>query len=168
MSICLTSISAAPLGLNKCVPIINPGLAPWAMQEYRPYRAPLHLPNQFTLLLLTSFAIVIDYCVTFVVQARVTHTNRSWTVVSVGGSIWVTLFLDLQISNSLSSHKKLLKSKANYNILLACIIFSITFVGRGCRLIPKGNAPRSSRVLKDLGFYFALVSSKPLSLCVTN
>ena len=31
--------SAAPLGLNKYVPIINPGLAPWAMQEYRPYRA---------------------------------------------------------------------------------------------------------------------------------
>ena len=25
-----------PLGLNKCVSIINPGLAPWAMQEYRP------------------------------------------------------------------------------------------------------------------------------------
>ena len=29
-------VSAAPLGLNKCVSIINPGLAPWAMQEYRP------------------------------------------------------------------------------------------------------------------------------------
>ncbi len=42
--------SAAPLGLNKCVPIINPGLVPWAMQEYRPYRAPLHLSNQYTLL----------------------------------------------------------------------------------------------------------------------
>ena len=28
--------SAAPLGLNKCVPIINPELAPWAMQECRP------------------------------------------------------------------------------------------------------------------------------------
>ena len=28
--------SAAPLGLNKCVSIINPGLAPRAMQEYRP------------------------------------------------------------------------------------------------------------------------------------
>ena len=28
--------SVAPLGLNKCVPIINSGLAPWAMQEYRP------------------------------------------------------------------------------------------------------------------------------------
>ena len=33
--------SAAPLGLNRCVPIINPGLTPWAMQEYRPYRAHL-------------------------------------------------------------------------------------------------------------------------------
>ena len=29
----------------------NPGLAPWAMQEYRPYRAPLRLSNQYTLLL---------------------------------------------------------------------------------------------------------------------
>ena len=28
--------SAAPLGLNKCMSMINPGLAPWAMQEYRP------------------------------------------------------------------------------------------------------------------------------------
>ena len=42
--------SAAPLGLNKCVSMINPGLAPWAMQEYRPYRAPLRLLNQYTLL----------------------------------------------------------------------------------------------------------------------
>ena len=31
--------SAAPLGLNKCVSIINPGLAPWAMQEYHPLGA---------------------------------------------------------------------------------------------------------------------------------
>ena len=30
---------AAPLGLNKYVTMINPGLAPWAMKEYRPYRA---------------------------------------------------------------------------------------------------------------------------------
>ena len=30
---------AAPLGLNRCVSMLNPGLAPWAMQEYRPYRA---------------------------------------------------------------------------------------------------------------------------------
>ena len=43
--------SAAPLGLNRCVPIINPGLAPWAMQEYRPYRAPLHLPYHFIILM---------------------------------------------------------------------------------------------------------------------
>ncbi|GEM_PF-6938853 len=28
--------SAAPLGLNKCVPMINPGLAPWALNKYRP------------------------------------------------------------------------------------------------------------------------------------
>ena len=26
--------------------MINPGLAPWAMQEYRPYRALLRLPYQ--------------------------------------------------------------------------------------------------------------------------
>ena len=43
--------SAAPLGLNKCVPIINPGLAPWAMQEYRPYRAHLRLPIYFIILM---------------------------------------------------------------------------------------------------------------------
>ena len=35
---------AAPLGLNKCVTMINPGLAPWAMKEYRPYRALRRLP----------------------------------------------------------------------------------------------------------------------------
>ena len=34
--------SAAPLGLNKCVSIINPGLAPWALQEYRPLGALCH------------------------------------------------------------------------------------------------------------------------------
>ena len=28
--------SAVPLGLNKCEAMINPGLAPRAMQEYRP------------------------------------------------------------------------------------------------------------------------------------
>ena len=43
--------SAAPTGFKKYVETINPGLAPWAMQEYRPYRAPLRLPNQYTLLL---------------------------------------------------------------------------------------------------------------------
>ena len=43
--------SAAPLGLNKYVSIINPGLAPWVMQEYRPYRAPLRLPNHFIILI---------------------------------------------------------------------------------------------------------------------
>ena len=42
--------SAAPLRLNRCVPIINPGRKPWAMQEYRPNRAPLRLSNQDTLL----------------------------------------------------------------------------------------------------------------------
>ena len=28
---------------------INPGLAPWAMKTYRPYRAHLRLSNQYTL-----------------------------------------------------------------------------------------------------------------------
>ena len=36
--------SAAPWGLNKCVTMINPGLAPWAMQEYRPIGALRHFP----------------------------------------------------------------------------------------------------------------------------
>ena len=30
-------------GLNKCIPMINPGLAPWALREYRPLGA--HCPN---------------------------------------------------------------------------------------------------------------------------
>ena len=42
--------SAAPTELDKYVSMINPGLAPWAMQEYRPYRAPLRLPSQYILL----------------------------------------------------------------------------------------------------------------------
>ena len=41
---------AAPLGLNKYATTNNPGLAPWAMQECRPCRAPLRLSNQYTLL----------------------------------------------------------------------------------------------------------------------
>ena len=44
--------SAAPLGLNKYVSMINPGLAPWAMQEYRPCRALRRLPTT-----INSFAI---------------------------------------------------------------------------------------------------------------
>ena len=47
-SIGLGQNCAAPTGLNKCVPMINPGLAPWAMKMYRPCRAHLRLPNQFT------------------------------------------------------------------------------------------------------------------------
>ena len=35
----IRAVSATPLGLNKCVSTINPGLAPWALQEYRPCRA---------------------------------------------------------------------------------------------------------------------------------
>ncbi len=38
--LCFRWESAAPRwGLNKCVSMINPGLAPWAMQECRPCRA---------------------------------------------------------------------------------------------------------------------------------
>ena len=39
--LCICWESAAPLGLNKSISMINPGLAPWAMQEYRPCRAHL-------------------------------------------------------------------------------------------------------------------------------
>ena len=42
---------AAPLGLNKCIDYYYPGLAPWAMQEYRPYRAFLRLPYHFIILM---------------------------------------------------------------------------------------------------------------------
>ena len=38
--------SAAPKGAQRMQKTINPGLAPWAMQEYRPYRAPLRLLHQ--------------------------------------------------------------------------------------------------------------------------
>ena len=38
--------SAAPLGLNKCIDYYYPGLAPWALQEYRPYRAHLRYHHQ--------------------------------------------------------------------------------------------------------------------------
>ena len=48
---------AAPTGLNKCVPMINPGLAPWAMKKCRPCRAHLRLSNQYTLLF-DAFALV--------------------------------------------------------------------------------------------------------------
>ena len=50
-SICFPEGCAAPTGLNKCVSIPNPGLAPWAMREYRPYRAHLRLPYHFTILM---------------------------------------------------------------------------------------------------------------------
>ena len=46
----IRALSAAPLGLNKCVSMINPGLAPWAMQEYRPYRAHRRFTTQYTCL----------------------------------------------------------------------------------------------------------------------
>ena len=39
--------SAAPTGLKECVSMPNPGLAPWAMKTYRPYRAHVrcHYPS---------------------------------------------------------------------------------------------------------------------------
>ena len=44
-------VGVPPLrGSIKCISMPNPGLAPWARQEYRPYRAHLHLFNQYTLL----------------------------------------------------------------------------------------------------------------------
>ena len=33
-------------GLNKYIDYYYPGLAPWAVQEYRPYRAHLHFYHQ--------------------------------------------------------------------------------------------------------------------------
>ena len=39
-------------GAQKCVGTINPGLAPWAMQEYRPYRAPLCPPIKYLVVLM--------------------------------------------------------------------------------------------------------------------
>ena len=46
--LCIRWESAAPLGLNKSISMLNPGLAPWAMQEYRPCRAPCGLVYSFT------------------------------------------------------------------------------------------------------------------------
>ena len=37
--LCIRWESTAPLGLNKCVLMTDPGLAPWAMKMCRPYRA---------------------------------------------------------------------------------------------------------------------------------
>ena len=47
--------SAAPWGSIDVPITINPGLAPWAMQEYRPYRAPLRLPYLFITLMCLSY-----------------------------------------------------------------------------------------------------------------
>ena len=35
--LCIRWESAAPLGLNKYISMLNPGLAPWAMKKYRAY-----------------------------------------------------------------------------------------------------------------------------------
>ena len=43
------------MGLNKCIDYYYPGLTPWAMQEYRPYRAFLRLPNHFIILMRLYF-----------------------------------------------------------------------------------------------------------------
>ena len=37
--LCIRWESAAPFGAQKCMSMINPGLAPWAMREYLPCRA---------------------------------------------------------------------------------------------------------------------------------
>ena len=42
--------SAAPLGLNKCINYYYPGLAPWAMQEYRPKGLFYVLPKLLSLI----------------------------------------------------------------------------------------------------------------------
>ena len=43
----LFSGCAASTGLKECVSMPNPGLAPWAMKTYRPYRAHVrcHYPS---------------------------------------------------------------------------------------------------------------------------
>ena len=43
-----------PYGAQKCVETINPGLAPWAMQEDRPYRALCIIPNQLFSIIMCS------------------------------------------------------------------------------------------------------------------
>ena len=45
---------AAPTGLKKCISMPNPGLAPWAMQGCRPYRALCIMPNQCKCIVLVS------------------------------------------------------------------------------------------------------------------
>ena len=49
--LCIRWESAAPLGLNKSISMFNPGLAPWALQEYRPCRAHLRFHHQSIALL---------------------------------------------------------------------------------------------------------------------
>ena len=52
--------SAAPYrGSMNVWGAINPGLAPWAMREYRPYRAHLRLPYHF-IILIRLLCIVLD------------------------------------------------------------------------------------------------------------
>ena len=50
----LRLVSAAPTGLKKCISMLNPGLAPWARQEYRPCRALCIIPNQCKCIVLVS------------------------------------------------------------------------------------------------------------------
>ena len=49
--LCICWESAAPLELNKSISMINPGLAPWAMQEYRPCRAHLRFHHHSIVLM---------------------------------------------------------------------------------------------------------------------
>ena len=53
----LFGLGKVPLlkGLKKCMETNNPGLVPWAMQECRPYRAPLRLPYLFITLMCLSY-----------------------------------------------------------------------------------------------------------------
>ena len=82
----LTWDSAAPLGLNKYVSMISPGLAPWAMKEYRPCRALRRLPppNQFlcnfdavALLARVSFVVLrgINYLCTQIISYNPNNKN---------------------------------------------------------------------------------------------
>ena len=69
--------SAAPWGSIDVPITINPGLAPWAMQEYRPYRAPLRLPYHFITLMCLSCLSFMQIGYTLAGQMKCLRSHRS-------------------------------------------------------------------------------------------
>ena len=57
---------AAPLGLKKCISMLNPGLAPWALQGCRPYRA---LLSKCIVLVSVSARTCVSECVVLVLAS---------------------------------------------------------------------------------------------------